>query len=127
MSNVRRPESVKSLVLWVVLSGAPLGAVVAVLAAKRRGDFRAIDLGTLFLPPVVFFVVASEVKSQQQGVGLVFWPIVVAVVSAYAFVLKVFVADRALRLTTLQTSRALFLAMSASALAFAFFAPWWLE
>jgi hypothetical protein len=118
---------VESLALWVILLGAPAGAFAAVLVAKRRGDFRAIDLGTLLLPPVVFFVVALEVKSQQEGVGLVFWPIVVAVLSAYAFVLKVFVADRALRLTALQTSRALFLAMSASALAFALFAPRWPE
>ena len=116
-----------SIVLWIVLLGGLAGALLAVVTATRRGDFRAIDVGTLLLPPVVFFVVALEVKSQQEGVGLVFWPLVVALVSAYAFVLKVFVADRALPLTALQTSRALFLAMSGSALALAFLAPPWLE
>jgi hypothetical protein len=117
----------KSFVVWVLLLGAPAGALVAILVAKRRGDLRAIDLGTLLFPPVVFFVVALELKSQKEGIGLVFWPIVVAIACAYAFVLKVFVADRARGFTTLQTSRALFLAMSASALALAFLAPWWLE
>lgn len=115
------------MVLWVVLSGGLAGALLAAIAANRRGDFRAIDVGTLLFPSVVFFVVALEAKSQQVGLGLVLWPLVVALISAYAFVFKVFVADRALRLTPLQTSRALFLAMSAGALALAFLAPPWLE
>ena len=117
----------KSIVLWVVFLGGLVGALLAVVAASRRGDFRAIDVGTLLLPSVVFFIVALEAKSQQHGSGLVFWPIAIAVISAYAFVLKVFVADRALRLTALQTSRALLLAMSGGALALAFLAPPWLD
>jgi hypothetical protein len=115
------------MVLWLVFLGGLAGALLAAIAANRRGDFRAIDVGTLLFPSVVFFVVALEAKSQQEGSGLVFWPIVVALVSAYAFVLKLFVADRALRLTSLQTSRALFFVMSAGALILAFLAPPWLE
>jgi len=118
---------VESIVLWLALLGGLFGALLALFTASRRGNFRAIDVGTLLFPPVVFFVVALEAKSQQKGVGLVFWPIVVALASAYAFAFKVFVADRALRLTALQTSRALFLAMSAGALVLALLAPPWLD
>jgi len=117
----------RAILLWVVLLAGPVGALLAIVAARRRGDFRPIDVGALLLPPVVFFVVALELKSQAKGVGLVLWPIVIALVCAYAFALKVFVADRALRLSTLQTSKALLLAMSAGALALAFLAPPWYE
>ncbi len=113
--------------LWLVLLGGPTCALLAVITSTRQGSFRAIDVGTLLFPAVVFFVVALQVGSQKQGLGLVLWPLVVALVSSYAFALKVFVADRALGLAPFPTSRWLFVAMSASALAFAFLAPVWLD
>jgi hypothetical protein len=72
---------------------------------------------------MVFFMIAVNRDAQSTGLGLVLWPIVVGLVCTYAFALKVFLIDSALRVPAAVTSKVWLAVLSIGAGAFALIAP----
>jgi hypothetical protein len=79
-----------------IVIGAPVLAIVALIMAAQQHRFQFFDVGTLLLPPVVFIAIGSFRPEIHIGFAMLFWPIIIAVVSMYAFALKVLAIDKTL-------------------------------
>jgi hypothetical protein len=117
----------EALLFWVVLLGGPACAVAALIAAQRPGDSSWLNLGIVLAPPVLFFAVAASAGTQDQGLGLTLWPIVVVLVGSFALALKVFAVDRVAGVSARTTSLTWFAALSVGSMVFAMRAPLWFE
>ncbi len=76
-------------ILIAVLICAPISALWALNASRVRSRFQIVDIGTLLLPPLAFFIIGGLRRELQIGWALLFWPIIIAVVTMYALPLKV--------------------------------------
>jgi hypothetical protein len=117
----------ESLVFWAVLLGGPACASAALVVARSRSEATWLNVGSVVVPPVVFFVVAASAGTQEQGLGLGLWPVVVGLVASYALAVKVFAVDRLPGVVARTTSLAWFIVLSVAAMVFAMLAPVWLK
>jgi uncharacterized membrane protein YozB (DUF420 family) len=117
----------ESFIFWAGLLGAPTCAVAAFLAARHAGQSSWLNLATVLLPPILFFTVAVAAGTQDAGLGLALWPIVVALVASYALALKVFAVDRIPGSVARITSLVWLVSLSVGSVVFAMLAPAWFE
>ena len=117
----------ESFIFWAVLISAPTCAVAALLAARHQEQSSWLNLATVLLPPILFFTVAFAAGTQDEGLGLALWPIVVALAASYALALKVFAVDRIPGLVARTTSLVWLVSLSVGSAVFAMLAPAWFE
>lgn len=73
--------------------GAVAAAALSLVVAGKRNRLALEDIGTLALAPAAFFIIGSLRSDLHTGFALLFWPIIIAVIVAYSFSLKVWVVD----------------------------------
>ena len=69
----------------LILVGAPVSAIVAAVRAKR---LFWEDLGIVVFPSIIFIGVGIFRPALHTGWAMFLWPIIIAVLSLYAFTLK---------------------------------------
>ena len=114
-----------AVLFWVVLLGGPICGMAAIVVARERRQSSWFDIGSIFVPPALFVAAASLVGTQDEGLGLALWPVVVALTASFALALKVFVVDRLPRVAPRKTSFIWFAFLSVASAAFATVAPLW--
>lgn len=119
-------HSVFGYILFAVLICAPLSAIGAITVSGMRGRFQIVDIGTLLLPPLAFFVIGSLRSELHMGWAMLFWPIIVAVVSMYAVALKIFAIDP-ITSSARPISVGLFCVCAVAAALLALFVPPWYD
>jgi hypothetical protein len=80
--------------LLLVLVGAPIVAIAALITLIRRGRVSVFDFGALLLPPFAFILVGVFRPPLHVGWAMVIWPIFIATVVMYLFGLRVLLFDR---------------------------------
>lgn len=80
-----------SLIVTIVC--APVSALLALAVSLWRKRLQIPDMGTLFLPPLLFLLIAGRRPELQIGFAIPVWLIVVAVLSMYALAIKVCAFD----------------------------------
>jgi hypothetical protein len=118
--------SVFGYIVFAVLVGAPASALWALRVSLKRGRFQIADIGTLLFPPIVFFLAGRLRPEIHIGWAMFLWPIIIAVVSMYAFALKVFALDSRVSKSALP-SVGLFVVCLVVAVLLAFTVPPWYD
>jgi hypothetical protein len=127
MSNVSEHAMLSAFGYAVALigAGALVAAALSLVVAGKRNTLALEDIGSLVLVPAAFFVIGSLRNDLHTGFALIFWPIIIAVIVAYSFSLKVWVVDTG-RSNARLTSRALFWgSIVASSVAALLVPPWY--
>ncbi len=77
--------------IYVVIAGGIVLCVIAAIYAGRHRRLFIEDFGTVLLIPILFLLIAGY---RDLAMGLIVWPIVLAVILMYAFAAKVSFVDR---------------------------------
>lgn len=85
--------SIFGYVVLIIIVSAVLGATITAVIAWRKQSLFIFDAGTIFLSPVVFYLLGS-MRSEFRGLGLAIWPIIILVLGMLLFCLRVGVVDR---------------------------------
>jgi hypothetical protein len=78
----------------VILLGAPVAALTAIVSAAGHKRFFLADLGTLLLPPLVFIIAGLARPQIHLGWAMFFWPLMIVVTCMYAYAVKVWAVKR---------------------------------
>jgi hypothetical protein len=110
-------------VVWAILLGGPLIAILSLLTASRRNCLSTAEFAMLVLPVVAFVAIASNRGAQEVHVGVFVWSIQIALGCMYALGFKVFVLDHFSPIPAKPTSKVFLLLLVFAASAFAALAP----
>jgi hypothetical protein len=117
----------EALIFWAVLLGGPISALAAIVVARERGQSSWFNAGCVIVPPALFLATAILADTQDSGLGIALWPVVVGLIASFALAAKVFAVDRLPGVEARKTSAAWFAALSLAAIGFAVVAPIWHE
>ena len=81
-------------ILFLIVIGAPVTAILSAAFAYRRRKLFISDFGTIILPSLVFYGVGALRPELHTGWALIVWPVLTFLATAYLFGLRILLIDR---------------------------------